>query len=194
MTEAQQDRADMRRLQGGDHSALNPLVERWQVRLRTYLLRHGVSDADACDLAQETFLRVFRHANRFDPRRTFSTWMFQIALNLLRDHARRQARRPEIDVDEALVGQTDDQPSPAHQSEDAEIAEAVRHAIWGLPESWREVIILSHYEHFPHDEIAAVVGTSTKGVETRLYRARQALREALAKWLKKNHPPQSLSP
>lgn len=183
MTEVEQDRADMRRLQGGDHSALNSLVERWQLRLRTYLMRHGMNDADACDLAQETFLRVFRHANRFDSRRTFSTWMFQIALNLLRDHLRKISRRPTQETDEALVRHADDKPSPALDTEHAETGEAVRQAILGLPDAWREVIILSHYENLSHEEIAAVVGTNAKGVETRLYRARLALRKALSRWL-----------
>jgi RNA polymerase sigma-70 factor (ECF subfamily) len=183
MTEVEQDRADMRRLQGGDPSALTPVVERWQLRLRTYLMRHGLSDADACDLAQETFVRVYRHAARFDPRRVFSTWMFQIALNLLRDHLRHLARRPQATSSENPIPDPATELSPSRETEGAEIGRAVAAAIARLPTAQREVLVLATYEQLPHEEIAHIVGTSAKGVETRLYRARQTLRQHLAKWL-----------
>ena len=181
MTELEQDRADMRRLQGGDASALDPLMERWQIRLRSYLMRHGLNDADACDLAQETFVRVFRHAGRFDPRRTFSTWMFQIALNLLRDQIRRVGRRPTAPLGDApeAIGDT----TPQTSTEANETAAAVREAVTALPLPLREVVILAEFEHRPQAEVAEIIGVSPKAVETRLYRARSKLRDALAKWL-----------
>ncbi len=178
MTEVEQDRADMRRLQGGDSQALDPLMKRWQIRLRTYLMRHGLSDADACDLAQETFVRVFRHAGRFDSRRTFSTWMFQIALNQLRDLVRRQQRREVAPLDAAPELATSN--DPAGDSEIAEKAETVRSAIMDLPLALREVLVLVVYEQLPHAEVAGIVGASPKAVETRLYRAREKLRLSLA--------------
>lgn len=178
MTEAEQDRADMRRLQGGDAQALDPLMQRWQIRLRAYLMRHGLSDADACDLAQETFVRVFLHAGRFDSQRTFSTWMFQIALNQLRDLIRRQQRREVAPLESAPeLATTND---PASESEIAEKAETVRRAIMDLSLPLREVLVLVVYEQLPHAEVARIVGASTKAVETRLYRAREKLRMSLA--------------
>lgn len=180
MTEPEHDRSDMRRLQGGDTSALDPLMERWQLRLRSYLMRHGLSDADACDLAQETFLRVFRHAARFDPRRTFSTWMFQIALNLLRDQARRLQRRPTVPWETSPEASSDS--TPRSITADAEAAVAVRDAVLALPLALREIVILAEYEHRPQAEIAEIVGISQKAVETRLYRARAKLRTALNRW------------
>ena len=181
MTEAEHDCVDMRRLQGGDASALDPLMQRWEIRLRSYLMRHGLNDADACDLAQESFVRVFRHASRFDPRRTFSTWMFQIALNLLRDQARRRQRRPISPLEDAPEAITTTTPQSATES--AEAAEAVRHAVSKLPLPLREVVVLVEFEHRSHAEVAEIIGASTKAVETRLYRARAKLREALSHWL-----------
>lgn len=181
MTELEQDRADMRRLQGGDTSALDPLMERWQIRLRGYLMRHGLNDPDACDLAQETFVRVFRHAGRFDPRRTFSTWLFQIALNLLRDHARRMNRRPTSPLEEAPEAAGDT--TPQSNTESNESAAAVREAVAQLPLPLREVVILTEFEHRSHAEVAEIIGASPKAVETRLYRARSKLRESLQRWL-----------
>ncbi len=181
MTEVEQDRADMRRLQGGDAQALDPLMERWQIRLRTYLMRHGMSDADACDLAQETFVRVFRRAGRFDPRRVFSTWMFQIGLNLLRDRVRREQRRPQASLDE--LPETSTSENPAGNAEGAEAVAAVRSVLMDLPLQLREVVILAGFEHHSHAEIAEIVQISTKAVETRLYRARAKLRERLKRHL-----------
>ncbi|MBT5902015.1 MAG: RNA polymerase sigma factor [Opitutaceae bacterium] len=181
MTEPEQDRADMRRLQGGVASALDHLMERWQIRLRSYLMRHGLNNADACDLAQETFVRVFRHAGRFDPRRTFSTWLFQIALNLLRDHARRMRRRPTAPLAEApeAVGNS----TPQTNTEANEAAVAVRTAVNELPLPLREVVILAEFEHRSQAEIAEIIGATPKAVETRLYRARTKLRQSLQRWL-----------
>lgn len=181
MTEIEQDRADMRRLQGGDREALNPLMERWQIRLRSYLMRHGLSDADAHDLAQDTFVRVFKHASRFDPRRTFSTWMFQIALNLLRDWIRQQQRRNIQPLEHAPEPTTTR--TPAGDTELGEKARAVSAAIAKLPMSLREPLILVAYQHLSHAEAAEVIAASPKAVETRIYRARERLRSALAAYL-----------
>lgn len=181
MTEAEQDRADMRRLQGGDGTALDPIMERWQLRLRTFLMRRGLSDPDACDLAQDTFVRVFRHAHRFDPRRTFSTWVFQIALNLVRDRQRRRQRVTFMAMD--AVPEPATRHTPASDSDSAEKAQAVREAIGLLPDRLREVLILAEYDHLPHVQIGEIVGATPKAVETRLYRAREQLRKSLRRWL-----------
>lgn len=183
MSDAELDRADLLRVQAGEIDALTAVVERWEVRLRSYLLRHGLSDADACDLAQETFVRVYRHASRYDPRRRFSTWMFQIALNLVRDHARHTARRPCLTFPAEAMPEPATGITPSHETEGAEIGQAVATAIQELPEQQREVLILATYQRLSHDEIADIVGTSAKGVETRLYRARQTLKQQLTKWL-----------
>ena len=181
MTEVEQDRADMRRLQGGDQTALDPLMQRWQIRLRAYLLRHGVSDADACDLAQDTFVRVFRHAERFDPRRIFSTWMFQIAINLRRDLMRRDRRRESQPL--TTVPESSTAEDPANRTEIAEQATAVRRAIESLPQNLQEVLILVVYEQLPHSEVATIIGATPKAVESRLYRAREKLRQSLSGYL-----------
>ena len=181
MSETDVDAADMLALQRGDSPALDRLMERWQTRLRAYLLRHLTTQADALDLAQETFVRVFRHRDKFDPQRRFSTWMFQIALNLLRDHGRYQQRRPTTPLSEAP--ETQDTCDPSQLATQHEVALAVRNAISALPANLREVVVLSEYEHLPQADIAEIVGCSTKAVETRLYRARQQLRHQLSAWL-----------
>ena len=181
MNDAAEDAADMRALQDGDIHALDRLMLRWQQPLRAYLLRHALSQEDAADLAQETFERVFRHRDRFDPTRRFSTWMFQIALNLLRDLSRRSSRRPTIALDHAPEPVTEQ--SPQDHALDREMAAAVSHAVAQLPPPLREAIILFEYEHQSHQEIALIVGATPKAIETRLRRARLQLRASLQRWL-----------
>jgi RNA polymerase sigma-70 factor (ECF subfamily) len=177
------DADDMQALQRGVDSALDRLMTRWQVPLRGFLYRHTQNEADALDLAQETFVRVYRNRDRFRLDSKFSTWLFAIALNLARDSARQRRRRPTQSLD--------DTPEPVDPREsfisadEQERATAVRAAIAGLPDDLRAAVILFEYEDKSHGEIASIVGASAKAVETRLYRARQLLKKALARYLGK---------
>jgi RNA polymerase sigma-70 factor (ECF subfamily) len=182
------DEVLMGALAGGDDLALNHLMDRWQAPLRGFLYRYTQNEHDAGDLAQETFVRIYQNRTRFRPGARFSTWMFQIALNLARSRARWQKRHPT----ESLDGESETPSSRLQISSDSTPAEAslaaeqtatVRAAIAALPPDLREAVILSEYEERPQAEIAAIVGTTAKGVETRLYRARQHLRKALQKYL-----------
>lgn len=184
MTEAahESDEEAMLALQRGDDLALNRLMLRWQVPLRSFLYRSTRNEPDALDLAQETFVRIYQHRARYRAGAKFSTWMFQIALNLARDHARRQRRRPTSPLDEAPEAASADDPGRA--ATDAEAAAAVRHAIAQLPDELREAVLLSEFQDLSHAEIAEIVDATPKAVETRLYRAREKLRGLLARHLK----------
>ena len=179
----------MRALAGGDDLALNQLMDRWQVPLRGFLYRYTQHEHDALDLAQETFVRVYQHRARFRENARFSTWMFQIALNLARSRARWQRRHPTDSLDdrsEAWGGESRarTESSPADDTLTAEIVAAVKVAVAALPPDLRDAVILSEYEDKSHAEIALIAGTTPKAVETRLYRARQHLRKALEKHLR----------
>lgn len=169
-------------LRAGDDTALDALMLRWQVPLRAFLYRHTHNEADALDLAQETFVRIYQHRARYREGARFTTWMFQIALNLARDHARRRTRRPLVALDDAP--EPADTASPASNTLDAERASAVRTAISALPENLREPLILSEYQELSHTEIAAIVHATPKAVETRLARARALLRQNLSRFLR----------
>ena len=175
------DEATMAALQRGEDLALNRLMTRWERPLRAFLYRSTHNEHDALDLAQETFVRIYQHRARYRPGARFSTWMFQIALNLARDHARRQRRRPTTTLEEAPEPTT--RVTPGQQLTDAEAAEAVRDAVAALPEDLREAVLLFEFENLSHAEIAEIVDATPKAVETRLYRAREKLRTALARHL-----------
>src|SRR5262249_37925945 len=109
MDDPTSDEALVRRLAEGDAQALEALCARWERPLHRFLHPHtGGRDVD--DLYQETWLRVVRAAGRFDPARRFSTWLFQIALNLCRDWRRRPPPEP---VDPSHVGGGVELASPA---------------------------------------------------------------------------------
>lgn len=172
----------MKALAEGDDQALNRLMDTWTQPLLAYLARLTGSQTTAKDLAQETFVRVYRHRLNFRAGGCFSTWLFTIASNLARNHMRWHSRHPEIMLPaeslSALPGQVTEH-TPERQMVARERLGAVQAAIAGLPEDMREAVILSTWHGMSHAEIARVQNTSEKAVELRLYRARKALREKL---------------
>ncbi len=179
------DDAAMRRLAAGDDHALGEIMARWSARLISFLLRLTGNHATACDLAQEAFVRLYRGRGNYRSDGSFSGLLFQIASNLAKNHARWKSRHPEAPLDDesfpdpAARATT----SPDREAEANETASAVRDAVLALPEDLRTPLVLSVYEQKPQDEIAAILGCTRKAVETRIYRARQILRERLAKHL-----------
>ncbi|MBI3875553.1 MAG: sigma-70 family RNA polymerase sigma factor [Verrucomicrobia bacterium] len=183
----EQDAQDMARLTAGHDAALNDLMARHAARLFRFLVRSLQDEEDAADLAQETFVKVYQNRAKFDARRKFSTWLYAIAANLVRDRFRWRSRHPRVSLDaendktgnkfqEALP---ENRPSPSDCALADERAEAVRRAIAELPEELRLPLILAEYEEHSHAEIGEIFGYSAKAVEMRLYRARQQLRASL---------------
>lgn len=179
----------MRRLRDGEDRALNEIMDRWQRRVTSYLLRSVGNETVAIDLAQETFVRVYQNRERYRPKGEFSTWLFAIATNLLRQHFRWLKRHPTVSMDAGEAGRDDpplserlpvENDDPVEKDERAEI---VRRAVLALPPDLREAVILFEYEDMSHEQIAGIAGCSKKAVETRLYRARSLLREKLRPWL-----------
>jgi RNA polymerase sigma-70 factor (ECF subfamily) len=185
------DRADMERLMAGQDTALNDLMERHAAPVFQFLCRMLGNEDDANDLAQETFARVFRARASFRLNEKFSTWLYTIAANLARNHFRWRARHPNV----SLSAGTDDpeqalenilpakEAGPSEQTLAVERAAAVRKEVSRLPEDLREAIVLCEWEERSVAEAAAILETTVKAVESRLYRARKQLRERLQGWL-----------
>jgi RNA polymerase sigma-70 factor (ECF subfamily) len=187
----EQDANDMARLAGGHDPALNALMERHGEKLFHYLLRSLQDASDAADLAQETFARVYQNRAKFDARQKFSTWLYAIASNLVRDRYRYRTRHPAVSLDAednptetALKdGLRDPQSGPDENLEREERAAAVRKAVTALPEELRQPLILSMYQELSQAEIGVILNCSAKAVELRIYRARQQLRMSLSNLL-----------
>jgi RNA polymerase sigma factor (sigma-70 family) len=185
----EQDAQDMARLAGGHDAALNNLMDRHAERLFHFLVRSLQNETDAADLAQETFVKIFQSRAKFDPQQKFSTWLFTIASNLVRDRYRWRSRHQQVSLD-AENDQTESalkdtltavEPPPDQRMQTEERADEVRKAVAALPEDLKQPLILAVYQDLPQAEIAATLKCSVKAVETRIYRARQQLRTALAK-------------
>jgi RNA polymerase sigma-70 factor (ECF subfamily) len=180
------DRGAMVRLADGQDIALNAIMERWQDRLAAFLLRLTGDREAAVSLAQETFVRLYRHRRRYNPRRAFSTWIFSIARNLARNHLRWRARHPETLMEPADLAEVSPSASgddPRSRAESRERLRAVEEAIRRLPPEQREALVLSVYEGLGHSEIAEITDATPKAVEVRLWRARRELRESLGEHL-----------
>jgi len=179
----------MARLAAGNDAALNDIMGRHAKRMFHYLLRALGNEEDAADLAQETFVRVYRNRASFDPKQKFTTWLYAIAGNLVRDRFRWRSRHPLISMDagsDASQGWDnlpDRNAGPDQALQVQERAAQVKNAIAGLPAELREPLILAVYEGLSQAEIGAVLKCSAKAVENRLYRARLRLRERLSRLL-----------
>jgi RNA polymerase sigma-70 factor (ECF subfamily) len=185
------DRADMERLQRGHDPALNDLMERHAPAVFHFLCRMLANEEDANDLAQETFVRVFHAKNSFRLNQRFATWLFTIAANLARNQIRWRTRHPNVSLnadpepDQHSLADTlaSDAPTARDEALAAEQKAAVRTAVNNLPEDMREAIVLCEWEEMTVADAAVVAKTSPKAMESRLYRARQILREDLKQWL-----------
>lgn len=190
----ERDRQDMARLVAGHDAALNELMARHAESVFHYLIRLLQNEAEAEDLAQETFVRIYQKRDRFNPSQKFSTWLYTIATNLARDQIRWRMRHPHLSL-EAEREETNTslkdtvattQPNPAETLQADERAAAVRLALAELPEELRTPVILAEYGEHSQAEIAVILNCSAKAVEMRIYRARKVLREKLG-WLLKTH-------
>jgi len=152
----------------GDGRALEELCRRYERPLHRFIFRHtGGRDVD--DLYQETWLRVVRAARRFDARRRFSTWLFQIAVNLCRDWHRRPPPEP---VDPAGIEATREGTAAA-----ADAALDARRLLAALPEPQRSVVILRYYHDLGEEEMAEILGCPRGTVKSRLHHAMARLGE-----------------
>lgn len=181
----------MIRLAAGNGAALNELMEHHAPKLFNYLVRCLQNEEDAADAAQEAFVRVYQNCARFDASQKFSTWLYAIATNLVKDRYRHRSRHPQVSLDAENEATGEDfresvpeqNATPSESLQATERAEAIRKAVGQLPEELRTPLILCEYEELSHAEIGEILKCTAKAVETRIYRARQQLRTSLAKLL-----------
>ncbi len=174
---------------GGDEASFNTLVGRWQGPLYSLAYRFLGHPEEARDVCQETFLRVYRQAGRFRDDAKFSTWLYQIALNLCRDIVRRRKRwdrivvpfpkhrREEGDADMDLAVETgaDAETSAIRRSE----RQRLRSALATLPSEQREVVVMKEFQGLKFREIADILGCPESTVKSRMYYGLAALRTAI---------------
>jgi RNA polymerase sigma-70 factor (ECF subfamily) len=176
------DEALVARARDGDMAAFEELVMRYADRLFASLRRFGLTDAEAQEVAQETFLRAWRGLAGFKGRSRFFTWLYRIGFN---EAQRRLARRPATpeDDDGALDRVADDRPGPSDEAEAGELREALVRALRDLPVDLRAPVVLRDVEGLSTREAASVLELTDAAFKSRLHRGRMALRALLGPWL-----------
>ncbi len=174
----------------GDEDAYACLIARFQGPIHSYIYRSVENEETARDIAQEVFVKAWFALGRVREKARFSTWLFQIAVNLCRDHAKSKAARQSritysIARDERDEKASDREfpnpdPAPDRQAELSENVGFLNTEIHKLPDDLRTAFLLGAIEGVPHKEAAEILGVSAKAVEVRIYRARRILIERLS--------------
>lgn len=175
MTKADEDHELVRRTAHGDFVAFEQLIRRHQHSVINLAFRFLGDAAEAEDVAQEAFIRVFENAGKYREQAAFKTWLFTIVKRRCIDRSRK--RRPELLDDSTGVPDTY---LLDRQMERNEISQQVQDALASLPESQRIALVLQHFEDMSYAEVAATMGVSVSSVESLLVRAKRTLRKRLA--------------
>jgi RNA polymerase sigma-70 factor (ECF subfamily) len=178
------DRDLMARLVAGDRDALAPLMERHHGRLYRIALAYLRHPDDALDVVQETFVKAYVHAARWDRGSEVVPWLTRIAVNQAIDSYRRGRRRrateePLDDLPAHAAAVAVDDPSPERRLMGREISERVGAALGGLPERQRAVFVLRHYQELSLEQIAQALDMSLGTVKSSLHRAVHRMRDRL---------------
>jgi RNA polymerase sigma-70 factor (ECF subfamily) len=177
----------MLRFQRGEELAFQELVQRNHARVIGLIYRFIGDPADAEDLAQEVFLRIYRARLTYKPTAKFSTWMFRITANVSLNALRSRAnRRDDVSIDQ--MGDSGDGPRGIADHDSAmpydnmhrrELQDKVQEAIQALPEKQQIAVVLNKYEGMSYADIARTIGCSTMAVKSLLARARDNLKDRL---------------
>lgn len=170
----------------GSEEAFHDLVVRFERPVYALILRM-VHDAETAeDLAQDVFVKAYRHLRSYDPRRKFASWLFKVAHNTTIDHLRRAqldtvplAAEPEEGGGLLAVLADPAAESPAAAAERREMARALERAISRLRPEYREAVVLRYVEGLAYQEICDVLALPVGTVKTNLHRARKELADAM---------------
>ena len=173
-------------LQRGDESVLPLLIKRWERPLYSFSYRYVQNEQTARDIVEETIVRLFSKRDRYNPEYPLSTWLFTIASNLCKNHARWKKRHPEHPWEHQPDGSKEsttwedkissDAPTPIEETERNESHQLLKISIEQLPHDLKVVLLLHYYEGMSYKEISIVSNCSVRGIVTRLYRARKHLK------------------
>jgi RNA polymerase sigma-70 factor (ECF subfamily) len=174
------------RYQEGDAEAFRVVMERYEPQIKGFLHKRLKDEERVQDLTQDTFLRVHRARKRYDPNRKFSTWIFTIASNLLKNEYRNRSRRRETTFSDLRKADSSSErgtrpvefeditTDPERDAYRSELREAIRTAVAGMDEHHRIPFVMREVEDHTYEEIAEAIGVPVGTVKSRLFRARNA--------------------
>lgn len=176
--DARSDAQLMAGLGGGDRACLAVLTHRHRERVRQLAYRMLGRWDMAEDVAQETFLRIWRAAGDYRPDARFTTWLHRVVVNLCYDAQRREYRQAVRGVEPEVEATVEADPAANLHAQD--VARRVAAAVRSLPQRQRTALVLHRYQGLTHQEVAQVTGWSQSAVESLLVRAYARLRQDLA--------------
>lgn len=172
----------MAAVRSGDETAYQEIVRQHIKAISHYAFRMLGNQKDCEDITQETFLRLWLNASKWQPEKArLSTWLHRIAHNLCIDHLRKSIRTEEQAEPGDLFEQ--EQGSGATDKDKDERVRKLNAAIAALPESQRSALMLCHYRNFSNREAADIMNISVKALESAISRARRTLRDQLSDFL-----------
>lgn len=157
----------------GNEDALKSLISDWKKPMYSYFYRSLSNSADAEDLTQKLFHRIYRAAGSYQPKGKFSSWLFTIARNLLIDELKKKSRRPNEST--LLEYQIADE----SRSSKEELHEILAHELNKLSENHRTALLLRVQQELSYREIAEIMQTNESNVKTWIFRARTVLRKSI---------------
>ncbi len=191
--ESRSDHALLEATRAGDEEAFAELVRRYRNQITSYIYRMTNDYDGAVDLAQETFVRVYRAADRYQTNYAFSTYIYRIATNLAISELRKRRRRRVVSLTGFFhAGESapprefnppDERPLQDDTLVDEERREALKRAIATLPDKYRAPLVLRDVEGKSYEEIASILRTSEGTIKSRISRARNFLRDKLRSYL-----------
>ncbi len=185
------DIAVVERVRAGDKQAFNLLVGRYQYRIQNLVARFIRDPAEQEDVAQEAFIKAYRAIGNFRGDSAFYTWLYRIAVNTAKNHLVSTGRKPpaqDVDLEEtATIGTADgltELNSPEAMLENDELVRTIRRAISELPDELRQAITLREFDGLSYEDIADVMSCPIGTVRSRIFRAREAIEQAMGVPLK----------
>ena len=157
------------------------LVEKYKTPIFNLAYRMTGNRADAEDLTQEIFIRAYLHLNKFNPEKRFFTWLYTIALNLIRNHLKTLSRRRRDESQIVLINaqQNDAGNRQIHPEPFEPESILLETSLLRLPSDLREVIVLRYYQGLSFEEIASITGKSQSAVKMRTYRGLEKLKKTM---------------
>ncbi|MFH1421597.1 MAG: sigma-70 family RNA polymerase sigma factor [Planctomycetota bacterium] len=174
----------------GKKAPFTILVKRYEIPLLNFIFKFIRDRDEAEDIFQETFLRVVKRASCFNPAMTFKTWLYTIALNLMRTRAKRRSAAPLLagDYQNQDISILETMPSssttPEDNLADKEIAKKITDAVNSLSQKHREVFILYQYQNFSYEEIAHVLNRPLGTIKSQMHYAVAYLKKELENIMK----------
>jgi RNA polymerase sigma-70 factor (ECF subfamily) len=186
MSEAQVDQLLVERVQKGDKTAFDLLINKYQHRIVSLVSRYVSDHSEAQDVAQEAFIKAYRAMAKFRGDSAFYTWLYRIAINTAKNYLVAQKRRPPAsDIDAVDAEQYDmesrlkDRGTPENELMRDEIKRTVFDTIAELPDDLRTAIMLREMEGMSYEDIAVTMECPIGTVRSRIFRARDAIDEKL---------------